>query len=417
MAEPEHGLVIELEETGEQWSAITEWSINDAFDVDTDEWSATVFTPNDPAGLRRKFLPKSRVKLYVNGNLQVIGRIDRTDDATGTALRLTGHDYLADLVAPGMDESVRIGGGMTLADALKLGLKPYGITEIETSIAEVMNRKIGKATMVETDVPTVAAYTVSIAPRRGFAEFGTTTFKRATYEEVPEHRPQFREGALQWASRLSARVGGYSIQPGSKRSALALVKPDYSSQVQFEFRRFWDQPEKTNVESARASRDWTDVPSVIALRGRRITGELEVKDEHMLISPLNEPFGKIDEVKRIFEASRAVNGRVARTKSGTAGDFYIPVYLRDDQTREKAHLENQGRRMLAERARKTLDYVCSLNKFASEDGRIFCTNVLSYVTDNISDVNEPLWIRERTIGYQRGSRCNLHLIRPGSYVL
>ena len=41
MAEPESGLVIELEETGEQWGGVTEWQIRDAFDVDADGWTAT----------------------------------------------------------------------------------------------------------------------------------------------------------------------------------------------------------------------------------------------------------------------------------------------------------------------------------------------------------------------------------------
>jgi prophage tail gpP-like protein len=106
-----HRLSIEFEndDSGRRWDQITEYEIDDSFLVPTDGWQVTVYDP-DPRFLRRKFRPLEPVRIYLGDRLQVTGRIDGTEGVGGgsTALRVWGRDYIADLVNPNIDPSVRV---------------------------------------------------------------------------------------------------------------------------------------------------------------------------------------------------------------------------------------------------------------------------------------------------------------------
>src|SRR6188768_3481420 len=126
-----------------------------------------------------------------------------------------------------------------------------------------------------------------------------------------------------------------------------------------------------NVVSATARRDWRRVPTVASLRCRRITTELKAENEWATMSAVDDPnleFGKIEEVQRILENARTVKGRIPRTNAGKAGDYYCPIYIRDDEARTKEHLQNSGRRMLGDRFKSTLEYMCTLRDYRIGDG-------------------------------------------------
>lgn len=440
MAEPtfkKSGLVIELEETGEQWDRVTEYEINDSFTIDADQWTATVFDDKEPGALRRKFLPLSRVKLYIGDKLQVVGRIKKTKGVRGSggALQLTGYDYFADIVAPNVDTMVQVSGGMTLSEALLQGLRAYGITEIESSLDDVLHRKMGRVELVEVEPALrkardeferrkkLAAETGgSLVPFVGSFTPDTQAFidalsphlvRRVVDEPISEGKPRNGQGVLNWAQSLCSRFG-LCVQPGTKRSAIAVVQPDYGKKPAFVFER------GRNLIDGEASRDWSGVPTVVSFRGKFVTENAEYSDGWREISPVNSadiPFSEIDEVKRIYENAKAVDGRIPAKDLGDAEKFYCPVYHRDDDAKTEKELETSARRLLADRLRDTLQYTGYLSQVSDENDVVYPTNMMGFVIDPYEDVGEPLWIQARKIGFREGEYSELTMIRPGSYIL
>ena len=415
MADSPPTLSIEFEETGRVWTQIESFTIDDDFTVEADAWSAVV-KHNDPKELRRIFLPLSRVRLYLGDKLQLVGRIKKTQGVRGsTSLRIEGYDYFADLVAPGVDPSVSIVNTMTLRDALLEGLRPHGITEIETSLDEVVSRKMGNATIeVEDD-------RLARGLERFFPAYGQrvatlipeSTFKQVpVVEEVSAAQPQGQAGLLDWAQGLCSRFHA-TLQPGSKRSAVAVVAPDYSKKAVFEFRR----PDG-NVQDAFALRDWEQPPSVSEFRAKFVDEQMRTRDAWHQISLVDTPLGQLDEVKRILANARAVPGRLKRTEKGDADSWYCPIYFKDTKSRKFSELESATQQSLSEKTQNTLVYQCDLRSFFDESsGLIFTTNVLANVIDDIEDVEETLWIKKRSLGHHGGDFATLTLIRPASYIL
>src|SRR5687768_292891 len=105
-------LTVELELTGDVVEGPFEsYSINSEFMTPTDGWEFVVFCPEeaDPAELRRRFRPLQPVRLFIDGQQQVIGRIDRISGhgQSGRSLKVEGRDYLADVCDGSFDPSLR----------------------------------------------------------------------------------------------------------------------------------------------------------------------------------------------------------------------------------------------------------------------------------------------------------------------
>jgi hypothetical protein len=397
---------IEFELTGEKWDAVEDYNIHDSFVVDTDSWDITVFNDADPASLRRKFLPKTPIKLYYGNALQLIGRIDGTEGSgkSGKSLRVFGRDYIADILDASIDEAIVITNQMTLQDALLEALRPFGITAIETNSDEVIRKKMGPAKYneIETEGPPTAD-----------GEPPPPVLVAVT-EKVEEASPKkgANEGAWEWCKRLVARHGG-TMQPGSSRSSVAVVVPNYQQKYYY-----FNRP--GNMESGKARRDWSGIPTNAHLGGRYVTPGKGAKGafKSLNIRGSDLPIYQIEECRRIIDAARTVEGRIARKKTGDPLDWYCPIYYRDDEAKSEKQLDKSARRMMAEQLRETLSYDVTVKGHVSPTtGGTYVTNVLADVQDEVEDVNEALWIIDRHLSFSGGEITQMHLIRPGSYVL
>lgn len=421
----ESRLKIEIEATGEVWDKVTEYSIQESFFTPADGWEATVFS-EDARGLRRKFQPRTNVRLYIGERLQLIGQIDATEGVGGgsAALKLTGRDYMARLIDPNVDKNVRITNAMTLETALLEGLRVFGITTIEGDLDAVRAAKMGTPTYTSETIPAGFRESFGLTPLSGSLsapDFVRTLtgleleVRTPSTETVADAKPNENEGGYEWASRLAARCG-FSVQPGSKRSAIAVVAPDYSRGPQFDLQR------PGNVEQGKAKRDYSGIPTLATLSARQVTTGLEAKGKFKTLSLVGDDselsLWAVPEARRILEAARAVGARKKKTDTGDPLDWYCPVYYRDDDAKTEKQLNRSARRMMADRIRETLAYSATMKGHDdAKTGATYAINVLAKVRDDLEDVDETLWIAERSLKGGTGETTELQLIRPASYVL
>ena len=168
-------------------------------------------------------------------------------------------------------------------------------------------------------------------------------------------------------------------------------------------------------------RDWENVPTYVAMRSRRVTAEQDAKGESFSLSPVGESedvaLWSVEECRRILSVAGAKADRIPKGKTGDPTRLYVPVYYRDDDARTKEKLRNGARRFTAEHLRETL--TCSLTLKGWDykpTGATYAINNIAKFTDEVSDVDELLWISERTMTYSGGETTQLSLIRPASYV-
>ena len=119
----EDGLTVTLEATGKTYKSgqgIEEYRINSSWLTPTDGWSFTVYDNENPGKLRTTFRPWQPIRLDINGQQQIIGRIDRIESAgeSGAALTVSGRDYLADAVDGTVDPAIQIKKEMDLGAAM-----------------------------------------------------------------------------------------------------------------------------------------------------------------------------------------------------------------------------------------------------------------------------------------------------------
>jgi prophage tail gpP-like protein len=420
-------LTIEFEDTGERFTEATRYEIQSAFLIEADYWTASVVS-DDPVALRRMFTIGRPVRLLLKDRPQLIGRIGSTTGVAGNsgALEVSGLDYLGDLVAADVDKSVRVTNRMTLRDALLEGLGVFGITEIQTDLEAVTSARMGQIQYEEQLVdPPVKKYRDSFEPdtQAMIDALKPTTRNVAITEEVSELRPsKSGEGALQWAARVCARHG-YTIQPGTKRSAIAITVPDYKSPVRYQFRRT-RTGEGSNLEDGTATRDGDNIPSWVNVSGRFVNSQQQARGGFSGVSVSGDDspsaLRNTREGRRFVEASGMVTRRLKRSEKNEPPALYKPIYHTDDKAKNSTELEDSTRRMLADYTKKVFSYKAkAVGHIYLPSGATYAVNTLADVTDEIEDVADRLWISETKIGHTpgRGDYTEMSMILPGAFIL
>ena len=394
---------IELEGVG-TFNNVESWRINSSFLTPTDSWEVVVFDPKDPGRLRRTFRPWRPVKLYIDGNLQIIGRIYYTV-GTGDgekALRVSGRDYISDLMDPGIDPAVRVKKNESLAQAILTAFEPWHVDSVIGNFDSMRNATTGKNPFTGT-------------PARDFLAL-----------KVEDFKPGDGDGPFEWANKLAARHGA-SIQPSIARNEICLCEPEYQQGPLYQLSR------PGNIKSATAPRDWTDVPTVTIAKGRSVASGSSASGLSVTMPSFSE--GSPSELYRNSEIQATLTGpnngvavieevydpkNKVHTLYDSPAPCYRPMFYSDKQSKSREQLERGLRRMLSERLRKTLIYRCQLRGVYEEiSGAIFGVDTVATVKDEIEDVEENLWIIERTLSQQSNGvpMTELELIRPGSLVL
>jgi prophage tail gpP-like protein len=374
---------------------VTAYSLDSAFLTSTDEWSVTVYD-TDPERLR--WLALAPLRLLIHGKHQLCGRVEHVARGrNGNEVTITGRDHLAALVETNIDPTVRVTEDMTLAAAILAAAGPCGITE-------VWDETGGQLSSLKSGAPP------SNGIARGFPDLQPGNLK-----------PEPGMGIYEWLNRIAARQG-CTLQPGPTRESIYLSEPHYDQPPIATFRRSRDPAEsrRNNVVEATSDENYSTFPTCGLATGKiAATGKKA------------EAAGKTYDVKKVIEEAAPalaakIGARIISTRvlpTAAAPDpllLYRFLYLKDEESRKPEQVERAITRAVSERLRETLTYRATVRGHIDPDsGYVFATDSIATVRDEVCDLDERLWIAERSFSYQRGqgARSTLTMWRPGSLVL
>jgi prophage tail gpP-like protein len=368
----------------------------------TDAWEFTVFSDDNPFELRRRWRPLQPVKLYISGNLQVIGRIDGIEGVGdgGTKLRVWGRDYLADLVDATVDPQFQVKKGQDIGAVFEELFAPFGIKTILGSFNLTRDLLTGKRPYFGE-------------PERSF---------RAA--QLDDFKAEDNQGVMEFAMKIASRHG-FTILPGGTRDSIVIDRPNYLQAPLLELSR------PGNIISASARRDYSSVPTVTIARGRGGDASGGAKGEFPTFDKSGgapSSIGSVPEVQRTITAENNIIAvretrwdpkKPDRTIYGFDPPLYRPLFYRDRDARNGEQLDYSVRKMIAERLRDTLTYSVEMRGHTeTTSGAVYAVDTIARVNDTIEDVNENLWVLERTFENMGGGpRTTMELLRPESYVL
>lgn len=398
----EEGLSVEIEGVGTFYDGFLSYRINSNYTTPTDEWEFIVYSEDDPGALRDRWRPWQPVKLYVSGCCQVIGRIDRIMGVgTGSsALKVSGRDYLADLVDATMDPTYQVGKEMTIGEMILEVFKPWGITSVLSDGGLTRNIRTGRQPYQPEPVD----------------------LEQLRLEDL---RAEENQGVFEFANKIVARHG-FTIQPGGTRDSVLIVRPQYRQPALYPLSR------PGNLAEGVADRNYANVPTVTLGRGRAGGNKHQVGGSRSVFPTFSEGapsrIGTTTEVLAITTADN--NLAVTRelrydpksgdnTLYGYTPPVYKPLFFRDKDSRNDAQVERAVRRMVAEKLRETLQYNATVRGHTeTSGGAVWSLDTIARVNDNVERVNEDLWVWDRTL-YNDGTSgpmTDMILVRPESYV-
>lgn len=403
MADLDEPLVtIENERTGERISndtGLIAYSLDASFETPCDEFEVTIYDDADPRDLRRRWMPLDNVRIFVDDNVQLLGKIDETEGSgeSSAELLLRGRDYLSDLVDGDADPTVRLTKQMDLGDALLEYARPFGYLGFLDSYNDRRNVVTGKNPH-------------SGPPGKSFRNLKLEDFKGG-----PD------QGAFETMNRIAARHS-LTIQPTVDRRTLALIAPTYEQDPLYKLQR------PGNIKRGHARRNWADVPTLTIATGRGASSGAKVarlRSEYPTFgdeapTPRNAEIDRIA-LTEIRGAPRCVLFRPSKDIPFPSqnGFVYRPFYLEDKEARNQEQLDSIARRKLGDRLRRTLTYTCTMRGHTDpETGATYAIDTVAEVFDANEDVQENMWVMARRFSNSGGApETVMELIRLGSWVL
>lgn len=387
-------LEVVLQDAGRTLTNISSYSIDSSFTTSTDGFE---FVAYDPDRSKLQSLELEPVELLLNGNSQVLGRIDQTEiGGNGSAVTFRGRDFMSDLVECNVDPTLKITSGMPLFQAILLACRPCGINIVVddegTSMREIRTGK----------------------PVRGGKP---DSLKPLTLEDL---KPKPGEGIYEFVNRFVARFGG-TIQPGLDRHTIVVAKPNYKQEPLYELRRTdaANDSLSNNVMDATVRRDYSSFPTYTLFNGKEGASGATKKDlaksydMSVLASAFNDEMGET-------LSRHAASGRRKPdfNEELPPAKLYRLLYLRDEDSRTAEQMERAARRAISERLKNALSYRATLRGHQDpRSGALWGIDTMVRVNDAILGVNETLWIESRKFMFspENGATTEIECWRPSSF--
>ncbi len=377
---------------------IEEWSIESNFLGSTDGFQFVIADDN-PDNLRD--LECQPVTLYVNGNPQLVGRIDSTFRGDrGSSVTCKGRDYIADLVESNIDPSFIVKEGETLGDVILRATSPVGIKKLSDSgdVAAARNIRTGRA----------------------IGDLGPPpNFKGIKQEDM---KPDPGQGIFEYLKKICERHG-CMIKPDVSRDSILLTGPRYKQDIHYSITRLRGSTDKNNLDSATASRDYSSFPSLVIVQGHGSPRHGEAtKTSQAIIDTWSEAqhFDHTGELGRILNEFTWSGRRKPGSNDGdllAQNKIYRLNMFRDQQARTQLQMQKAATRLLNEHLKNTLVYEATVRGHIDPTtGAVWSVDTIVDVNDDICDVHEPLWVVERKLVFNSGgAKTFLKCIRPGSF--
>lgn len=454
----EPSLKIRFTDLGRETSNVKSYTLDSAYMTSTDAFSFVLYEKD--VNLVRG-LELQPVELYVDGNLQAVGRVEVTTvgGTDGLAIQCQGRDYICDMVECNVDPAVSINDKMKLEQAVKLAAKAVGVTDVTYDAARWRNQRAGG--QIQTPVP------------------------QWSFQEAPlkDYKVNPGEGIYEFLARMCVRFGA-TIQPTLQRDTVLLSAPDYVQEAAYSITRSFSNPgsTKNNVLNATATRDYTKFPTVVLVSGKASGGPGQTRKAAATTSSSGEimqrftpstvwepwyPFMRFPEEDdiNIYQVSgsdeqqennffsgyfQETEEKVAAETRATTVDsdiqktiwsllppgvaawtrrippksprlpvaLYRLLYLRDTLAKDTKQLANTTARIAAERMKDSLQYEVTIRGHKDpETGRTYTPDTIIDVNDDICGIGERLWVEHVEFSYAQGAGpiTKLTCWRPGSF--
>lgn len=366
--------------------------------------AADHLTPLQKAGLQIG----ASFRLQVNGHQQMYGIIGElaypASRDTGSELVISGRDKIGQVVDSCVDPSLNFKEGTKLEDFLVAVFAPFGYTASDFLVSNEDNRGI------------ISGNVRGVKSSHNKRTFGQP-LKSYTLHQT---KPYQSESAWRFANRICQRLGLW-LHSNADGSKIVASKPDYGQAPIYTIRRSYDS--HNTVLYGEPKFNLEEQPSIIVADG--FSGQTNFGFGR-LRSYVENPVLSVDNSAVIakYPSAKRVELKMPGVKA-TSFPWARPIFLHDDEAKDQRMLDNYVLREMALRMRHTLTFNPTV--FGHEaskdplDGKATRSNwtvdTMVNVVDDISGINEPMWIIGRVFHKSRGggTTTELELIRKNSF--
>ena len=345
------------------------------------------------------------VELFIDGVSQVVGRIEKTERSDSAKVTCHGRDYLSELVTCGADPTIKLEEGMLLSDAIQFACGPVGITGV------------------------VADEDIDLREMRTGQKIGGkkngNAFKTGKLED---YKVNPGESLWDFCNRLAARYGA-TIQPGTDRTQLVLSAPNYDQSPSYTLKRLLDPgPGLANtIQTATCVRDFSSWPTHMMVVGRfgapgavketgvvetlwKSTEEASPDYSTVTVATATEQAVEYD-LPSGSDFDLVIRGRIKPTEAPKRGyKLYRLLYHKDTDSKNQAQLDKVATRVFSEKFKDTLKFECTVKGHKDPTtGAQYSPNTIATVQDELTGVNEKLWLEGRTFEQAEGGAAVTHL--------
>ncbi len=403
---------LEFPDIGKSMSTWISYTFHTDFMTPNASWSFEC-ADNNYFDLFKLIQNGQKVALKVNGKITATGYVDQINIVSsrngGTIMQVRGRDTLGPACDSTVDPKFKFDGLQTCKDVVLKLMNPFGFDEFEVDDIKNLQRLTGTTNILSTD------------------ETGTKIISKSINAPMnSKFKPHPGEGVYEFCERLGRRFG-YHIWADASGHRLHLGQPNFIKKPLYKVIHQNDTPRdnllNVAIEST-VSYDWTKQPSVIIAEGAGGGGHFRKQSIKVLM--VNELLGESDSpevaaLKKQYPEAKVIKRRsyIKRPeKIVPKTAFAKPLFLYDDESKNKEQLTNYVRRAMAEFQSSFLKVTYTVNRHSQKSSRtesaIWTPNTMVDVYDVINDIKGPMWIKARTFTKDRhgGTKTTIECILP-----
>jgi len=454
--------VVYLLDHNKPLSSWTSYSFVSDFLTPTDSFHFTMAAPELVDTVSRSVREGLHVTLRVNKQTICTGVIDEVamgaDRDSGTIFECNGRDILGDVVDGTVSPYLKFSPQDTLAKVIEQVMGPYGVRTIVEDTAANRSLRVGNKFGEQKVQPSTKAASAStkripvtkksLLSRGQGSSAGKPTQRFLNFEA----KPYPSEGAYEFVHRLAKRAGLH-VWAQANGGGVVVGKPDYTQESSFQLTRRVSGTKGSNrggannILSGFVKYSRTNQPSVIIAGGKAGGGEFQRSTMRVLfvneliarqangnivkgVQEFIEKWAAGDSApsdpKKLAEYLKKSNKAYVITDEDFEGEGDIPqsltpyplcrpLYLVDQESNNLEQLINFTKREMATRQMQALEVRYEVAGH-SQDGKIWATDTMVDVEDDVANLYERLWVKSVTFTKSRGqgTRTSLTLIRPNT---
>lgn len=456
-------VILQLPDLGKEIINWESYSLSSRFLDPCDSFTFTI-SGEDLILYQEILTPGAKIDLAINDRLQCTGYIDDRQISysvgDGTRITLSGRDILSRLVNSYVNPSFQVKTGMTVQDVIGPLVSLYKLGELSNTDDTHLNIMTGLPNnqSLKTTI-TKEATTVTKVDAQGKViqirdANGQLILDRATeYKDqinitanikpglnkitLKELKPNPNEGAYAYVDRCIKREG-LILKAVADGSGVMVISPTFTGPVNYHVINKKTNSDQNNVITSNSQITWFTQPSIIIATGASPGGDF--KKATLQVAMINELIAfdntgnLLPDILNILAEYKSaklvnatlVNGKYQPTRPELVPKFSIinnqysfcPLYLKDDQSKDLAQLQNFTTRKMAECQMKSLSLKYTVVGH-TQNGHPWATNTLVSVDDDIHGIHENMWVMAKTFNksYTGGTTTNLELIRPFTLIL